>query len=246
MVTMAAEINLSVMNFVDKIKKAIDDRKWTVTKANDSWSVFKIMSEFVNGYETLSRIGPCVAIFGSARIKEDNPYYQKAVETAAKLVEKGFGVITGGGPGIMEAGNRGAYEAGGKSVGLNIVLPHEQHSNPYIDSDKSINFDYFYIRKTMFTRYSQGFIAFPGGFGTLDELSEALTLMQTNKIANFPIVMFGSSFWNPLVDWFRQTLLENKMIKEEDFGIFHVVDNVDEAVGIIDDFYKKTDLKPNF
>ena len=234
------------MNFVDKIKKAIDDRKWTVTKANDSWSVFKIMSEFVNGYETLSRIGPCVAIFGSARIKEDNPYYQKAVETAAKLVEKGFGVITGGGPGIMEAGNRGADDAGGKSVGLNIVLPHEQHSNPYIDSDKSINFDYFYIRKTMFTRYSQGFIAFPGGFGTLDELSEALTLMQTNKIANFPIVMFGSSFWNPLVDWFRQTLLENKMIKEEDFGIFHVVDDVDEAVGIIDDFYKKTDLKPNF
>ena len=140
------------MNIVEKIKKAIADRKWNDIKANDSWSVFKIMSEFVNGYETLSRIGPCVAIFGSARIKEDNPYYQKAVETASKLVEKGFGVITGGGPGIMEAGNKGAYEAGGKSVGLNIVLPHEQHSNPYIDSDKSINFDYFYIRKTMFTR----------------------------------------------------------------------------------------------
>lgn len=234
------------MNFVEKIKKAIDDRKWSDIKANDSWSVFKIMSEFVNGYETLSRIGPCVAIFGSARIKDDNPYYLKAEETAAKLVEKGFGIITGGGPGIMEAGNRGAHEAGGKSVGLNIVLPHEQHYNPYIDSDKCINFDYFYIRKTMFTRYSQGFIAFPGGFGTLDELSEALTLMQTNKISNFPIVMFGSSFWNPLVDWFRQTLLENKMIKEEDFGIFHVVDNVDEAVRIIDDFYKKSALKPNF
>ena len=234
------------MNFVAKIKKAIDDRKWSDVKAHDSWSVFKIMSEFVNGYETLSRIGPCVAIFGSARIKDDNPYYQKAEETAYKLVEKGFGVITGGGPGIMEAGNKGAYEAGGKSVGLNIVLPHEQHSNPYIDSDKSINFDYFYIRKTMFTRYSQGFIAFPGGFGTLDELSEALTLMQTNKISNFPIVMFGSSFWNPLVDWFRHTLLENQMIKEEDFGIFHVVDNVDEAVKIIDDFYKKSALKPNF
>ncbi len=234
------------MNLVDKLKKAIDDRKWSNVKAHDSWSVFKIMSEFVNGYETLSRIGPCVAIFGSARIKEDNPYYAKAVETGAKLVEKGFGIITGGGPGIMEAGNKGAHEAGGKSVGLNIVLPHEQHSNPYIDSDKSINFDYFYIRKTMFTRYSQGFIAFPGGFGTLDELSEALTLMQTNKIANFPIVMFGSEFWSPLVDWFRDTLLENQMIKEEDFGIFHVVDDVDEAVRIIDDFYQQSELKPNF
>ena len=234
------------MNIVEKIKKAIADRKWNDIKANDSWSVFKIMSEFVNGYETLSRIGPCVAIFGSARIKEDNPYYQKAVETASKLVEKGFGVITGGGPGIMEAGNKGAHEAGGKSVGLNIVLPHEQHSNPYIDSDKSINFDYFYIRKTMFTRYSQGFIAFPGGFGTLDELSEALTLMQTNKIANFPIVMLGSEFWNPLVDWFKQTLLRDKMIAEKDFDIFHVVDNPDEAVRIIDEFYQKSELKPNF
>ena len=234
------------MDYSEILKKVIDDRKWNYIKANDSWSVFKIMSEFVNGYETLSRIGPCVAIFGSARIKEDNPYYQKAVETASKLVEKGFGVITGGGPGIMEAGNKGAHEAGGKSVGLNIVLPHEQHSNPYIDSDKSINFDYFYIRKTMFTRYAQGFIAFPGGFGTLDELSEALTLMQTNKIANVPIVMFGSEFWNPLVDWFRNTLLENKMIKETDFDIFHVVDNVDEAVHIIDEFYQKSELKPNF
>lgn len=234
------------MDYSEILKKVIDDRKWNYIKANDSWSVFKIMSEFVNGYETLSRIGPCVAIFGSARISEDNPYYQKAEETAAKLVEKGFGIITGGGPGIMEAGNKGAHKAGGKSVGLNIVLPHEQHSNPYIDSDKSINFDYFYIRKTMFTRYAQGFIAFPGGFGTLDELSEALTLMQTDKIANFPIVMFGSEFWKPLIDWFKSTLLKNKMIHETDFDIFHVVDNADEAVSIIDDFYKKSELKPNF
>lgn len=234
------------MDFFDKYKKNYIDRIWNDMKANDSWSVFKIMSEFVNGYETLGRIGPCVAIFGSARIAEDSPYYLKAVETGMKLVEKGFGVITGGGPGIMEAGNKGAHEAGGKSVGLNIVLPHEQHSNPYIDQDKSINFDYFYIRKTMFTRYAQGFIAFPGGFGTLDELSEALTLMQTNKIANFPIVMFGSEFWNPLLKWFRNTLLKNGMIKEEDFGIFHLVDDVDEAVRIIDDFYKLYELKPNF
>ena len=221
-------------------------RLWTDTKANDSWSVFKIMSEFVNGYETLGRIGPCVAIFGSARIKDNNPYYTKAVETASKLVHKGFGVITGGGPGIMEAGNRGAHKAHGTSVGLNITLPHEQQTNKYIDREKSIDFDYFYIRKTMFTRYAQGFIAFPGGFGTLDELSEALTLMQTNKIADFPIVMFGSEFWNPLVEWFKKQLLTNGLISEPDLNIFHVVDDPDEAVSIIDEFYKHTELKPNF
>lgn len=233
------------MDFKEK-NRIVNYRLWTDTKANDSWSVFKIMSEFVNGYETLGRIGPCVAIFGSARIKEDNPYYIKAVETAAKLVHKGFGVITGGGPGIMEAGNRGAHKAHGNSVGLNITLPHEQQPNKYIDRDKSIDFDYFYIRKTMFTRYAQGFIAFPGGFGTLDELSEALTLMQTNKIANFPIVMFGSEFWNPLVEWFKSQLLTNGLISEPDLNIFHVVDDPDEAVGIIDEFYKHTELKPNF
>jgi len=234
------------MNFVEKIKKAIEYRTWSDIKANDSWSVFKIMSEFVNGYETLSRIGPCVAIFGSARLKPDNKYYQMAEETAAKLVEKGFGVITGGGPGIMEAGNKGAHEAGGKSVGLNIELPHEQRPNIYIDSDKSINFDYFYIRKTMFTRYSQGFIAFPGGFGTLDELSEALTLMQTNKLSQFPIVMIGKEFWGGLVEWFKTTLLENKVISDKDMSVFHLVDDVGEAVDIIDDFYRNSDLKPNF
>lgn len=233
------------MDFTDK-HKIVNYRLWTDTKANDSWSVFKIMSEFVNGYETLGRIGPCVAIFGSARIKENNPYYTKAVETASKLVRKGFGVITGGGPGIMEAGNRGAHKAHGNSVGLNITLPHEQQPNKYIDRDKSIDFDYFYIRKTMFTRYAQGFIAFPGGFGTLDELSEALTLMQTNKIADFPIVMFGSEFWNPLVDWFKNSLLTNGLISETDLRIFRVVDNPDEAVDIIDEFYKHTSLKPNF
>jgi len=234
------------MSVFDKIKKEIDYKTWSDLKANDSWSVFKIMSEFVNGYETLSRIGPCVAIFGSARLKEDNPYYQMAVETAAKLVEKGFGIITGGGPGIMEAGNKGAHEAGGKSVGLNIVLPHEQHSNPYIDHDKSLDFDYFYVRKTMFTRYAQGFIAFPGGFGTLDELSEALTLIQTRKIVHFPIVMVGKEFWNGLVEWFKNILLANKLVSENDFEIFHVVDTVDEAVEIVDKFYKEYALKPNF
>lgn len=234
------------MYITDKIRKVLETRSWTVTKANDSWSVFKIMSEFVNGYETLSRIGPCVAIFGSARIKEDNKYYRMAVETAEKLVEKGFGIITGGGPGIMEAGNKGAHIAEGKSVGLNILLPHEQKPNQYIDNDKSINFDYFYIRKTMFTRYAQGFIAFPGGFGTLDELSEAITLIQTHKISHFPIIMVGSEFWSGLVEWFKTTLIENKVINETELGLFYVVDDVDEAVRVIDEFYQKSDLKPNF
>lgn len=234
------------MYITDKIRKVLETRSWTVTKANDSWSVFKIMSEFVNGYETLSRIGPCVAIFGSARIKEDNKYYRMAVETAEKLVEKGFGIITGGGPGIMEAGNKGAHIAEGKSVGLNILLPHEQKPNQYIDNDKSIYFDYFYVRKTMFTRYAQGFIAFPGGFGTLDELSEAITLIQTHKISHFPIIMIGSEFWSGLVEWFKTTLIENKVINETELGLFYVVDDVDEAVRVIDEFYQKSDLKPNF
>lgn len=235
------------MDISDKIRMAIiGERTWASIKANDSWSVFKIMSEFVNGYETLSRIGPCVAIFGSARLKPDNIYYAKAEETAYKLVQRGFGIITGGGPGIMEAGNKGAHDAKGKSVGLNIVLPHEQKPNQYIDIDKSIDFDYFYIRKTMFTRYSQGYIAFPGGFGTLDELSEALTLIQTNKITRFPIVMVGKNFWSGLVEWFKDQLFAKELISEKDFDIFHVVDDPDEAVEIIDSYYKKYELTPNF
>lgn len=235
------------MDISDKIRMAIiGERTWASIKANDSWSVFKIMSEFVNGYETLSRIGPCVAIFGSARLKPDNIYYAKAEETAYKLVQRGFGIITGGGPGIMEAGNKGAHDAKGKSVGLNIVLPHEQKPNQYIDIDKSIDFDYFYIRKTMFTRYSQGYIAFPGGFGTLDELSEALTLIQTDKITRFPIVMVGKNFWSGLVEWFKDQLFAKELISEKDFDIFHVVDDPDEAVEIIDSYYKKYELTPNF
>lgn len=234
------------MNVFDKIKEQVDYRNWSNVKANDSWSVLKTVSEFVNGYETLSRIGPCVAIFGSARLSEDNPYYKMAEDTAFKLVGKGFGIITGGGPGIMEAGNKGAHFAKGKSVGLNITLPHEQHSNQYIDPDKSINFDYFYVRKTMFTRYAQGFIAFPGGFGTLDELSEALTLIQTNKIKNFPVVMVGKEFWSGLIDWFKNTLLENELISKEDLNLFHVVDTPDEAVEVIDKHYLMNDLLLNF
>ena len=231
---------------INSLKNATELRVWSDMKANDSWSVFKIMSEFVNGYETLSRIGPCVAIFGSARLPKESPYYKMAEDTASKLVKKGFGIITGGGPGIMEAGNKGASKAHGKSVGLNIVLPHEQHPNKYIDSDKSIDFDYFYVRKTMFTRYAQGFIAFPGGFGTLDELSEALTLIQTKKIKNFPIVMVGKEFWSGLVKWFKDTLLKKGLVSDFDFDIFHVVDTDDEAVNIIDTYYNETSPRLNF
>lgn len=223
-----------------------EEKTWTEVKSQDSWSVFKIMSEFVQGYEALSKVGPCVAIFGSARTHSDNKYYKMAEQTANMLVNKGFGIVTGGGPGIMEAGNKGAHEGGGKSVGLNIKLPHEQHPNPYIDQDKSLNFDYFYVRKTIFTRYAQGFIAFPGGYGTLDELSEALTLIQTNKLVSFPIVMVGKDYWKGLVDWFKGRMLVENMISPEDLDIFHLVDTAEDAVDIIEDFYLRFSLKPNF
>ena len=170
------------------MRKEHKHKGWNAIKTNDSWAIFKIMGEFVNGYEKLSRIGPCVSIFGSARTKPDHKYYQLTVDVAQKIVEHGYGVITGGGPGIMEAGNKGAHVAGGTSVGLNIELPFEQHDNPYIDSDKSLDFDYFFVRKVMFVKYSQGFVVMPGGFGTLDELFEAMTLIQTNKIEKFPII----------------------------------------------------------
>jgi hypothetical protein len=228
------------------IHDSFHPKLWNEVKAHDSWSVFKIMAEFVEGMEKMSKNGPCVAIFGSARTKPDDKYYKMAVEIADKLADFGFGIITGGGPGIMEAGNKGAKQGGSASVGLNICLPYEQYSNPYIDSDKSINFDYFFVRKTIFMRYAQGFIAMPGGFGTLDELSEALTLIQTNKMVKFPVIFVGSEYWKGLFDWFKDTLLPNNMIKEEDFEIFQIVDNADDAVKIIRNFYKKYAIKPNF
>src|SRR5210317_2566553 len=180
-------------------------KSWNEIKTNDSWAIFKIMGEFVNGYEKLSKIGPCVSIFGSARTKPNEKYYTLAEEIAQKIVEHGYGVITGGGPGIMEAGNKGAHIGGGTSVGLNIELPFEQHDNPYIDSDKSLDFDYFFVRKVMFVKYSQGFVVMPGGFGTLDELFEAVTLVQTKKIDRFPIILFGTEFWQGLKDWVEGT-----------------------------------------
>lgn len=231
----------------NKIKKAFKDRDWNEIKSADSWAVFKIMSEFVEGFERLAKIGPCVSIFGSARTKPDNPYYKKAEEIAAKLVRHGYGVITGGGPGIMEAANKGAFEQGGKSVGLNIRLPHEQSNNIFIDKDKILNFEYFFVRKVMFMKYSQGFIAMPGGFGTMDELFEALTLIQTKKIGRFPIVLYGKSFWGGLMDWIESVICKQETnIDPGDLNLVNIVDSPDEAVKVIDDFYSKYLLQPNF
>ena len=223
------------------------NKGWNEIKTNDSWAIFKIMGEFVNGYEKLSQIGPCVSIFGSARTKPDHEFYKLTEEVAKKIVEHGYGIITGGGPGVMEAGNKGAHLAGGTSVGLNIHLPFEQHDNPYIDSDKNINFDYFFVRKVMFVKYSQGFVVMPGGFGTLDELFEAITLIQTNKIDKFPIILVGRDFWSGLVDWVRTTLLDSfQNISAGDIDILQVVDTADEVIEILDKFYDEYNLSPNF
>lgn len=220
---------------------------WNEIKTNDSWAIFKIMGEFVYGFEKMSQIGPCVSIFGSARTKPENKYYKLAESTAKSIVEAGYGVITGGGPGIMEAGNKGAHLGGGTSVGLNIELPFEQHDNPYIDPDKSLDFDYFFVRKVMFVKYSQGFVVMPGGFGTLDEFFEALTLIQTHKIGKFPIIMVGTEFWKGLIDWIKSTLLDSfHNISPEDMDLIHLVDTEDEVVAILDAFYKESNLSPNF
>ena len=229
-----------------RLQESFRQKTWDETVTKDSWMVFKVMSEFVDGYEKLAKIGPCVSIFGSARLKREDKYYEMAVEIAKKITEIGFGVITGGGPGIMEAGNKGAKEGGGKSIGLNIELPFEQHFNPYIDKSYSMDFDYFFVRKVMFVKYSQGFIVLPGGFGTLDELSEALTLIQTHKIGRFPIVLVGSEFWSGLLDWFSNTLLKNGLISEGDLSLFRIVDSADEAVAHIKAFYDKYSVSVNF
>lgn len=229
-----------------RIRKAFKDKDWSEIKGANSWMIFKVMSEFVEGFEKLAKIGPCVTIFGSARTKPSNQYYKMAEEIAYQLVESGYGVITGGGPGIMEAGNKGARRAKGKSVGLNILLPHEQAGNIYIDPDKLISFDYFFVRKVMFMKYSQGFIVMPGGFGTMDELTEALTLIQTKKIGRFPIVMVGKKFWQGWVEWIKKVLIVEKMVNEDDLFLFNLVDTPEEAVQVIDEFYSKYLLSPNF
>ncbi|MBC8489140.1 MAG: TIGR00730 family Rossman fold protein [Bacteroidetes bacterium] len=234
------------MNEEDRIREAIKDKTWNEQMTTDSWTVFKIMSELVDGFETMAKIGPCVSIFGSARCKPGSQHYRLAEEIAYQLTKKGFGVITGGGPGIMEAANKGAHFAGGKSVGLNIALPFEQIPNPFIDTDKFINFDHFFVRKVMFMKYSQGYIVLPGGFGTLDELFEAITLIQTHKLVSFPIVLVVSDYWDGLINWVKERMLKEEKINKKELDIFSIVDTAEEAVIVIEDFYNKYALKPNF
>ena len=228
---------------IDKIKM----RDWTETKAHSSWQIFKVMAEFVQGFETLAKVGPCISIFGSARTKPGNKYYEIATEIARRLAEEGFGIITGGGPGIMEAGNKGASLANGKSVGLNIELPFEQHQNKYLDSETSMNFDYFFVRKVMFTKYSQGFIMMPGGWGTMDEFFEVATLIQTGKLAQTPMICVGSEYWGGLFDWMRKSMMEAEgNIAPGDLELIKIFDTTDEVVAYMSDFYSHNKLQPNY
>ncbi|QCX39769.1 TIGR00730 family Rossman fold protein [Aureibaculum algae] len=241
---MSSALNL---NEERKIIEKFQHKTWNEIKTNDTWAIFKIMAEFVNGYEKMSKIGPCVSIFGSARTKPDQKYYKLAENIAYELTQNGFGVITGGGPGIMEAGNKGAHRGEGASVGLNIDLPFEQHDNPYIDHDKNVMFDYFFVRKVMFVKYAQGFVVMPGGFGTLDELFEAVTLIQTKKIGKFPIILVGSEFWNGIFDWVKEVLIgQFGNASAEDMDLIQIVDTEKEVVDILNNFYKKYSLSPNF
>jgi uncharacterized protein (TIGR00730 family) len=220
-------------------------KDWNEIRTNDSWAIFKIMAEFVEGYEKMARIGPCVSVFGSARTKKNNPYYIDAVKTSELLVNSGYGVITGGGPGIMEAGNKGADQIGGKSVGLNIVLPFEQSCNQYVNHP--VDFDYFFVRKVMFVKYTQALITFPGGFGTLDELFEVLTLIQTKKIDKKPVILFGTKYWGGLIDWIKNTMLgEESNINATDMDLIQMTDSPEEAIQMINYFYKNNPLKPSF
>ncbi len=229
------------------ITEAFKPKNWQEIKSDDSWEVYKLQAELVTGFNKLAAIGPCVSIFGSARTPKTEKYYMQAQEIAKKLTKCGYGILTGGGPGIMEAANKGAQKGLGKSVGLNINLPFEQHPNKYIDADKLINFEYFFVRKAMFMRYSQGYIVMPGGFGTLDELFEALTLIQTRKIGTFPVILVGKEFWGGLFEWIKREMIdEARYICDEDMDIIHMVDESDEAVEIINAFYSKYLLRPNF
>lgn len=222
-------------------------KDWNEIKSNDSWGVFKIMSEFVEGYDRMAKIGPCVSIFGSARTKENNKYYQLTIEIAEKIARLGYGIISGGGPGVMQAANKGAQQGKGASVGLNIDLPFEQNHNPYIDPEHNLEFDYFFVRKVIFVKYSQAFVVLPGGFGTLDEFFEALTLVQTKKIAKRPIVLVGKSYWTGLMQWIEEVMLnEENNISPLDLELVKIVDTADEAVQIIEDFYRSHSLSPNF
>jgi uncharacterized protein (TIGR00730 family) len=231
----------------DLIKDAFEQKTWQEIHTTDSWRVFKIISELVEGFEKLSRIGPCVSIFGSARTHYNDKYYRLAEDIAFKLTQNGYGIITGGGPGIMEAANRGAKRGNGKSVGINIDLPFEQRPNLFIDGDKLITFDHFFVRKVMFMKYAQGFIVLPGGFGTFDELFEAITLIQTRKIGKFPIILVGKKYWGGLLKWINEEMMEEEHnISPEDLNIFTLVDTSSEAVDYIVEFYSRYLLSPNF
>lgn len=231
----------------DDVFRKLKLREWTETQAHSSWQIFKIMAEFVDGFEKLAKIGPCITMFGSARTKHENKYYKLAVEIAQKISEAGFGIISGGGPGIMEAANKGASIAGGTSVGLNIELPFEQNSNPYIDADCRLDFDYFFVRKVMFTKYSQGFIMMPGGWGTMDEFFEVATLIQTHKFTQTPLVCVGSEYWNGLFHWMKTVMMEAEdNISAGDLELVKIYDTADEVVNFIQDYYRQNKLKPNF
>ena len=231
-------------------ERRLTQRQWNQIKGENSWMMFKVLAEFVEGFERLNKIGPCISIFGSARTRVGDTYYELAREIANKLVLEGFGVISGGGPGIMEAANKGAFEKGGTSVGLNIDLPFEQANNSYIDSDKNLDFRYFFVRKVMFVRYAQGFVVLPGGFGTMDELFEVLTLIQTKKIDRVPVVLVGSSYWHGLREWIIQTMLKKEQnIKEKDLDLMPVFDDADDVIRYINAFYAEEGagvLQPNY
>lgn len=232
------------MNDTIKMSK---QRRWSESKAHSSWQIFKIMAEFVDGFEALAKIGPCLSIFGSARTQPGHAYYELTVEVAKRLSEEGFGIISGGGPGIMEAANKGAQLGGGKSVGLNIELPFEQHSNPFIDRDANLNFEYFFVRKVMFTKYSQGFVMMPGGFGTMDEFFEVATLIQTGKMLQVPLILVGSDYWGGLVEWMNETMLQKaNNISKVDLELLKIADTPGEVADHVLQFYTKHPLQPNF
>ena len=224
----------------------LKERHWKESMAYSSWQIFKIMAEFVDGFDALAKIGPCISIFGSARTEPGSLYYELTVEISRRLASEGFGIITGGGPGIMEAANKGAMLAGGKSVGLNINLPFEQMSNEFIDKDKLLSFQYFFVRKVMFTKYSQGFVMMPGGFGTMDELFEVATLIQTEKFKQMPMVMVGKTYWKGLMDWMATAMLEEGNIKKDDLNLFQIADTPDEVVYHMLEYYRTRSLAPNF
>jgi len=237
-----------IVNAAEQASEAFRSKmeKWA-DLSHDGWRIFRIMAEFVTGFEKMAEAGPSVAIFGSARVKPNDKYYKMAERMAELLAQHGLGVITGGGPGIMEAGNKGAKKAGGVSVGLNILLPFEQEANPYIDKDRLIWFDYFFVRKVMFVKYSQAFIVMPGGYGTMDEFFEAITLIQTQKITMFPVILIGKAFWSDLWNWIRKTLMEkHKYIGENDMDFIFLVDSPEEAMEIIKQFYPENRYTPNF